>query len=325
MRTPISAVATFAVAMTAAGCLPLEEERRPAPEILEKPAAIGAGFGAPGGALFLGDRYLSFTGTDRRINIIRKIGQGDWSAPRTIDERSIAGASLAVYDGYLYLVWFDQFGRFSSLRTRDGSTWTDRRTHDVAPPGGRPHGEPALVIYNGKLQAYYALGPNPDGDDALAWSRFGAIHQLVLEPDGWSFYGAFPGESRSVSAAVLGDDLVVAWNHRDLGSFRTKKWVARQGWTQTNVIAKAQEGQFIDAGTFPPTLIWSYRVTDGPDTGRIKFARTSNGVDFQHHATSLFLSEQRPFSFRVGDGLVEFAHVGDAPNKGVSHNSIPFR
>jgi hypothetical protein len=315
---PMNRMALLGLTAAAFGCDPGGEPPAAAEvshQELIVPGARVRDFSQPGGGTFSGGNlYLTFVGTDGQINLVHRPFGGDFSAPwQVTGETTMAGASLIELGGELHLVFFDGNRNFVSLRSSDGGhAWGGRRSFSVAGSGSRPFGEPALVVFGGQVQAYVAVGPTNQTD--TEWRNKGRIKALVLNGADWVTALDWQAETRSPSAAPLGGNLVVAWPHRDLREFRTRKWTPTGGWGSISINPRGEQGHLFTARTSPASVVWLFREEVG-EFNRIKVARSFDGTNFSFLQASDHTTDRRPFGLwaddvSAGSGVVSFAHVG---------------
>lgn len=279
------------------------------------------GKGGPGGAYFQNKFFLSYTGADDRLNVMRQSDTGVWEK-QILNQRSVSGSSLAEFAGRLFLVWIGTDGRLNSLESTDGVSWPDN-THRIFGEGTDnsryAHVEPALVAYSGALNAFVARVPHGlFADTDHNWRVHGGLRQYLNFGGGWSDLAHIvPAETkRSPSAAVLGPDLVVAWSHRDGNSLRTKKFVLNTGWLNEEVIPYMVEGHLLTAHTSPPSLLFTHRVVGGNiGVDQIEFDRTTDGRTFQFVTRVQDKTFARPIGMWSNSTVAFYAHVGTDSNR----------
>jgi hypothetical protein len=319
---------SLAMIISAIGCAPGDQPAGSDTEAVQQklvlPEARSFAFADPGGAYFSGLPFIAFTGTDRRVNVSHRDFLGNWLNPVTINERALGGASVIEFRG-LRLVFINEFGDFTSYRSTDGVTWTDRRTIQTHFSDSGPIAEPGLVVGpEGSLHAYVAVQPfNPTTEN---WRNLGRIREFVMAPGlDWSDAGFFQAAPfGGPSAAVLSGRIVVAWKGSNNFFTRSK---SSGSWGPLVTILKDQDGAlFAPAGvTGSPFLIWAYRENGGVERNRLKFSRTFDTQTFSDWKVTNHTSERRPFIIGASQGgVIEWTHNGMDGINGVNYNTVGF-
>ncbi len=295
--------AGFAGLAGLAGCgAAAETGETTASEVIVDGAHVGGG--GPGACVHDGKVFVTFTGTDKRINIAQWLPDNRFVI-RTISDTAHGGSSLFSHNGDMHLVWVGTDWRINALKSKDGIHWTGRQQF------GHPRysADPALVLYEGFVNAFVAYVPR---DGGLVDT---GMHQFLLDGNGnWVLHGNYSNvrTQRSPSAAKLNNDLVVAWMGWDMEDVHFMKFELGRGWGAPVVKPWRVEGHLVSDG--PGELLWVSRTGDNINIGtpfELNFASSTNGADFEEFATSQHKSKARPFvihSNGEGDSLV--AHVG---------------
>ena len=155
----------------------------------------------PVGAHFAGQKFLSWMGTDRRINFLRSTSTNVWGSKQTIQERvkDGAGIALAEFNGRLFLAWTGLDGRINLLSTSNGVSWGQKITFPDRSDRG-----PALAAHDGKL---YIVHRGNDSHLYLRSSLSGANFSAPLNLQERSNYGP--------SITSLSGHLFVGWTGTD--------------------------------------------------------------------------------------------------------------
>jgi hypothetical protein len=317
----MKATASALVILMAASC-----ESSPGNEATEKVSDelvisnTKVGMGGPGGTIFNGQVFLTYTGTDEHINIMRQSGSS--FIKQTLGETTHVGSSLAVFGGVLYLAWVGTDRQLNVRSSTDGVTWPDQNKHTTS--GFYLDTDPALVVYGSRLQAFVSEVQN--GQSSLARADQFLIDNLAPGA-GIPFAGVFDEirTRNSVSAAVLGSELVLAWMSWDQNSWNTKKFNPSTGWGVVTIHSGSQDGHLFTASSWPPSVIWverAHNVNIGPN--QISLFRSFNGLDFSFLVTTPHTSEARPFGISATGSSATWSHVGTDSNHTLNLNSINF-
>ena len=101
------------------------------PIVLTDTSLVGVG---PGLAAFNGNLFVTWLGTDKRLNVARY----DPTAPTqlaskvTLDETSNVAPTMFAFNGYLYLSWKGTDGRLNIISSSDARTFSIKETYNVA-------------------------------------------------------------------------------------------------------------------------------------------------------------------------------------------------
>ena len=308
MRSPIVSIALAPLALVGCQGAPMDEALDPitAPpgevELVTQELKVPNtkfGRGVPGGMYYNGTLFLTYTGTDGKINVVRRDGA---QFPRyTLNRSSGHGSQMIEFQGTAFLVFCESGGVLRALKTTnpvDGTSWQDA---GVA-VSDSCDADPALVIYGNVLTAFV---PKPRN-----------IVQSNYDPgsNSWSEVNRFNDTvaASSPSAVKLGEDLLLAWVQWTDGRLFIKKYVFAVGWQEQTVIHNRFYRPHLIAGNTPtPSALLIGSVATG-NIGRdtIEFERTTNGVNFDFFGRISDLTRQRPHGVATGQSFVEFAYRG---------------
>jgi hypothetical protein len=278
---------------------------------LKVPGAL-VGRGVPGGTYFQGYLFLTFTGTDGRINVMRRDSSGNWTQT-VLPSISSFGAQIIEYNGHLFMAYLDQFKRFQSKTSSDGTNWTNL-PETLLPLGAN---EPGLVVYQGWLIAYVPDDPPHGGSDGIYQFNFDTGSNSWFHHDTLEYAFTFD----SPSAAVLGDRLVVSWV-RDVGRKpRNRIFDPSTGWGGDFTYERAYRSHLITADTSPPSLLLLGSVSAGNiGPNELNFDSTTNGVDLNYLGHVGDISKHRPHGIRANGSLIELAYRGT--NNGLYYRTV---
>lgn len=258
------------------------------------------GFGAPGGSYFGNTVHLTYTGTDRKLNILRfPNGPGAPAQKITLEEKSNYGSTLWESGGQLYLAWVGLDGALNMLRSSDGSFFRPE-TKRTTPVVGYS-GEPSLVFYAGFLRAWVRGETTVNGSFMKQW---GIIND---EFEDWG--SVFETTNSSPSAAILGNELVLAWLCSDL-RLCTKKHSQTAGWLTTNAVRIDGLPHVWTASIWPPTLMMAFRRSGQIGPKQIEFWKTTDTVNWQFVNQVGHTTNVRPFGLAANSSFVEYIHRG---------------
>jgi hypothetical protein len=310
------------------GCAPPDQPGESETEAVQQklvlPNARSFQYADPGGAYFSGLPFIAFVGTDRRVNVSRRDWTGQWTNPVIINERALGGASVIEFRG-LRLVFINELGDFTSYRSTDGVTWTDRRVIQTHYSDSGPIAQPGLVVGpEGNLHAFVAVQPfTPTTEN---WRNLGRIREFQMAPGlDWADSGFFQTAAfGGPSAAVLNGRIVVAW--RGTNNFFTRS-KSGNSWGPVVTVLKDQDGAlFAPSGvTGTQYLIWAYREAGGVERNRLKFSTTMDTQTFNEWKVTNHTSERRPFIIGARQGgVIEWTHNGMDGINGVNYNTVPY-
>ena len=315
------------------GCSPtgLEspEPDNPSTQELIVPGATSTEFAGPGGTYFKGAPHISFIGTDGRVNVVRRLPAGNWAAPVVFPDRGPRGASLTSHLSQLFVAFYGGTAKFTTLKSTDSVNFEERREVTVLddPINEVLIGAPALVVYGNVVNAFIAIGPANGTTEE--WSLRGRIRHFVREADTqWHDYGSLSATAGATpSAAVLGNQLVLAYTHHGVSFFFTRIFTPGGRWTDPIRISKSQSGDLFPAisNDGSPLLLWLYREK-GVNTDRIGLSRTTDGRTFTFIKNLDHTSARRPSGIFAStiDNKIEWTHTGTDPSHSVNFNTDSF-
>jgi hypothetical protein len=281
----------------------------PAPNgIIQVPGAK-FGRGVPGGTRFKGTLFLTFTGTDGRINILRWVEDHFEKSIRP--EKSGHGSQMAVLNDVLYLAWVDEFKRFRSMKSNDGISWDP--VNETALPEG--NSDPGLVVYQGVLTAFVPDEPPPFGSNGIYQFNYNASMNawFLVANIPYAFTGASP------SAAVLGDDLVLSWVDQQ-GRVNTETFISNTGWCCSKIHPIVLRSHLIAiTGPTPSLLLMGSHPNIAPD--QIGFHKSGADRNFMRLGEISDLTRQRPHGLEASSAAVELAYRGT--NDGLYWGAVP--
>lgn len=174
------------------------------------------GSGEPGGAIFNDVKYLTYTDSNGRINVMRE--SGSW-VRQLLTEKASAGSSLYVWRGFMYLSWVGSDGLINTMRTSDGVNWGDKRVFSWGVSG-----LPAITDFEGTLQLVV---------------RYGKIPEFWNSPDGvnWNYGGELSDVRSNTSFALtyFESNLVVAWRDESSRKVAVRSYSSSRGWSPTTI------------------------------------------------------------------------------------------
>ena len=258
------------------------------------------GKGVPGGAYFNGTLFLTYTGTDSRINVMRRIDDGSF-LKQTLPNLSGHGSQLVVFDGWLYMAWIGLQGNLFTLKTADGFNWEPGA---VEAPSERGSTDPGLVVYQGVMTAFYP--------DVFTPNR---IIQMNFDPgqSRWLVANTFfdATTNASPSAAVMGNDLLLSWVGRNDGRVFTRKFVPSTGWSAPSVLQAFYRSHVIPVETDPPSVLLLGSTAVGMiDPNVINLELSFDGFAFTYLGRLTDTTGQRPHGLRATGSFVELAYRG---------------
>jgi len=263
----------------------------------------------PGAAYFNDILYVSYIGTDSRINVMRRVNGvwyktilQEWVMDVGTGSRDVA---LSVYQGQLYLSWLgtDPSHTLNVRRSSDGINWPDSEKFQAIPPAGEVfHYPQTMVVYGDRLNVFLQVGYN-------TFKQFVFNSSKVLEATAYMWNA----DADMMSAAVLGNDLVLGWQVGN-ARIKTKKFVPGNGWSLTVETGWYESGTFVTASTWPPSLMYVGFTDENRDWDERPFEililQTENGTGFRWRKTLPDTSRAVVRAIRATAGEVEFAWVG---------------
>jgi hypothetical protein len=330
MRTEALRVALVAVA-AAIGCdVPAEIDGQPdqadgTGDIIEESQlkqVIGdtASGGGPGGAIIAGIRYLTYIGTDGRVNILKHLGGSNWR--KIIVNQKAKGASLSHWEGWFTLVTVGD-GVIDVRTSGDGITWPDGDTFGFS-LGCKEclFTDPALVVTNNVLHAFVSYN-DPFGTRNKVSLYLVFPDELFMQFVG-SLTDVVSAQPISVTRAnvdlSIPADLALHWVGGD-GRLNIKRYLHPQGWTQP--ISRPWSGTPHVVKTASGYMMAS-RSTGNIGPNQISFYSSSDGENWSWRANSVHTTSRRPFLLSATNNFVEFTHTGTDSAKTVNYNTQSF-
>jgi hypothetical protein len=308
MTTRSAALTPLALALLltnlAGGCAAPPDASAPIEE-LRAPLVIGGtsfGPGDPGGTYYKGVLYLSYTGTDNSINIMRRVN-GSWFK-QTLTEKSNDGSSLLTFNGFLYLAWVGTDSRLNYMRSNDGVSWFDKVTNSN---GGMRNSPGIAGPFNGALHLVTNFDNNSASRGIVHWT---ITTDHVLHLNEFFDQANEPYSHSSPSAAVLGNQFVMVWEGVNGDRMYTKKWDPTFGWLATTSVSHIMVQNVISGNTSPPSLILVGRIDANIGSRQITFERSTDGISWSSLGTIGDTTSARPQAVNAGPGFVEFAWAG---------------
>jgi hypothetical protein len=256
------------------------------------------GRGVPGGMYYNGTLFMTYTGTDGRMNVVRR--NGTQYPKYTLNRVSAHGSQMIAFQGTAFLVFCEPGGVLRALKTTnpaDGTSWQDA---GVA-VNGSCDADPALVVYGGVLIAFV---PKPRN-----------IVQSNYDPgsNSWAEVARFNDTvaASSPSAVKLGEDLLLAWVQWTDGRLFIKRYVAGVGWQGQTIIHNRFYRPHLIAGNTPtPSALLIGSVAAGnidPDTIQLE---RFNGEEFTPLGRVSDVTRQRPHGLATSGSFAELAYRG---------------
>jgi hypothetical protein len=263
------------------------------------------------GTTFNGVSFVSYVGTDGRINVMRRIS-GSWFKT-ILDEwvtEEAEGVPLVVFDGKLFMVWVGRDDQRSiNLRwSLDGQSWPDNQKWVLT--NDQHFRVPALVDYGSRLNVFVRVP--------------GGLKQYIFTSAGLEASGVEPGfpDYFRLSAAPVGNDLVMAWRLRD-EPVHARKFVPGQGWSVAASINLWEDGDLVKNSA--STAVFVGRADPSVNIGprQIFFDSTSDGFNYQYLTNSPETTDYKPAAVRVGTSSADYAFINDGSGS-LSFNSLTF-
>lgn len=324
-RHLVSLAVTFALSIGCSTPPPEDGEahERSGGDKLLIPSATSHEHGVVGGAYFRGQPYVTYMGTDARLNVVRRKSDGTWDTPTIFPDRGVFGGSLLANGGLLVLAFYNPRKEFEMWKSFDGKNFQRSARFNINGSGEQTvYGKPALVLHSGLVQAYLAYGPT--NEIPSEWDRLGRIQQLVELQDGnFVFSESWSAKTKNPSAAVVNDDLHVVWNDTGFSRRYQRSWLmAQRSWSPITFHDAFHDGQAFAGRTADGVerLFWAYRKSAGAGTHEIKFA----GIGWFLDVTTTHTSDRTPFGLLADRNVIEWAHIGRDGARSLNFNSVNF-